>query len=114
MEADLIEKLSEAAHAGWMEGKRAQGIKSRLSEWGEEFMVPYSEMSERAKDIDRAAVRSVIDAIRALGCRVVTVDPDEREEWKALEEADTLHLLPVEAHIASVKHLAARLLDLTE
>lgn len=114
MSVDLIEALSEAAHAGWMEGKRAQGVGSRISEWGEEFMVPYSEMSERAKDIDRAAVRSVVDAIRALGYTVVTVDPAEREEWKALEEADTLHLLPIEAHIASVKHLAARLLDMTD
>lgn len=44
---------------------------------------------------------------------IVTVEPAEREEWKALEEADTLHMLPTEALSASVKHLAARLLALT-
>lgn len=38
----------------------------------------------------------------------------EREEWQALLDADTLHMLPVEAHIASVRHLAGRLLELTE
>lgn len=39
---------------------------------------------------------------------------DERAEWQALVDADTLHMLPVEAHIASVKHLAGRLLELTD
>lgn len=37
----------------------------------------------------------------------------EREEWQALVDADTLHMIPPEAHIASVKHLAGRLLELT-
>lgn len=37
----------------------------------------------------------------------------EREEWRALVEAETLHMIPPEAHIASVKHLAARLLEVT-
>lgn len=41
-----------------------------------------------------------------------TVSAGEREEWQALVDADTLHMLPAEAHIASVKHLAQRLLDL--
>lgn len=72
MNAELIEALSEAAHAGWMDGKREQGIESRLSEWGEEFMVPYSEMSERAKDIDRAAVRSVVEAVEAAGFIIIS------------------------------------------
>jgi hypothetical protein len=37
----------------------------------------------------------------------------ERDEWAALVAADTLNQLPVEALIASVKHLAHRLLELT-
>ena len=36
---------------------------------------------------------------------------NEREEWAALVAADTLHLLPPEALIASIKDLAQRLLD---
>lgn len=39
--------------------------------------------------------------------------PEEREEWKALVEADTLHMLPKEALVASVQHLALRLLEVT-
>lgn len=38
----------------------------------------------------------------------------EREEWRALAEADTLHMLPTGALIASIKHLAERLLEVTE
>lgn len=41
------------------------------------------------------------------------VTPQEREEWKALAEANTLHLLPIQALIASIKDLATRLLELT-
>lgn len=37
----------------------------------------------------------------------------EREEWQALLDADTLHLLPPAALIASVKELAQRLLMFT-
>jgi|HubBroStandDraft_6_1064221.scaffolds.fasta_scaffold1032694_2 hypothetical protein len=37
----------------------------------------------------------------------------ERDEWSALVAADTLNQLPPEALIASVKHLAHRLLELT-
>jgi hypothetical protein len=42
------------------------------------------------------------------------VNPDEREEWAALRDADTLHMLPPEALVASIRHLAGRLMDLTE
>lgn len=37
-----------------------------------------------------------------------------REEWKALAEADTLHMLPVEALTASIRQLARQLLEYTE
>jgi len=68
---DLIEVLSKAAHDGWMAEKLNQGIRSRKAAWGEEFMVPYDQLSERAKEIDRSTVRSVLDAIAWAGYRVV-------------------------------------------
>lgn len=74
MDNELLEIVAEAAHEGWMQSKRNQGITSRESEWGEEFMVPYAEMSERAKDIDRSAVRSVFEAIERAGYRLVRTD----------------------------------------
>lgn len=42
------------------------------------------------------------------------VSRDEREQWTALRDADTLHMLPSAALQASIRHLADRLLELTE
>jgi hypothetical protein len=59
----LLETLSKAAHEAWMESKLAQGVESRQSEWGEELMVPYTALSDQARDLDRGTVRGVLDAI---------------------------------------------------
>jgi hypothetical protein len=64
-----IELVSAEVHAAWMETKRAQGIRSRLSETGEELMVPYEQLSEAAKDLDRGTVRAVYAAIERLRAR---------------------------------------------
>ena len=68
---DLVEALSAAAHVGWMEGKRAQGKESRVSEWGEELMVPYDQLTEQAKGLDRSAVESVVAAVERAGYKLV-------------------------------------------
>lgn len=60
-----IEIVSAKVHEAWMESKRAQGVTSRKSETGEELMVPYEELSEDQKEVDRATVRAVYEAIRA-------------------------------------------------
>lgn len=62
----LTEQIAAKVHEAWIETKRAQGITSRPSEWGEEQMVPYADLSERAKDTDRGTVRAVLDAVGAL------------------------------------------------
>lgn len=67
----LIEKVSAAAHEGWMASKRAQGITSRKSEAGEEFMVPYEQLSEPAKDLDRGTVKAVLAAVAEAGYKIV-------------------------------------------
>jgi hypothetical protein len=59
-----IEIVSAKVHEAWMESKKAQGITSRKSEQGEELMVPYEQLSEPAKEIDRGTVRAVYAAIR--------------------------------------------------
>lgn len=68
---ELVEKLSDAAHQGWMEGKQAAGVSSRKSEDGEELMVPYADLSEKAKDLDRYNVRAVLAAIHRAGLALV-------------------------------------------
>ena len=60
-----IELVSAQVHEAWMESKRAQGVASRQSESGEELMVPYAELSEAAKELDRGTVRAVYAAIEA-------------------------------------------------
>lgn len=58
------EIVAAEVHAAWIASKRAQGFASRRSEEGEELMVPYEQLSERAKDLDRNTVRAVYAAIR--------------------------------------------------
>lgn len=58
-----IETVSAAVHDAWMAGKRANGVTTRLAEDGEELMVPYDQLSEKAKELDRGAVRAVYAAI---------------------------------------------------
>ena len=60
-----IEVVSAKVHEAWMESKRAKGVTTRLSETGEELMVPYEQLSEPAKELDRATVRAVYKAIQA-------------------------------------------------
>ena len=62
-----IEAASEEVHNEWMKSKRARGITSRKSEDGEELMVPYLKLSEKAKDLDRDTVKAVYAAIKKLG-----------------------------------------------
>jgi hypothetical protein len=66
LDVDLpdIEKVSAKVHEVWLNNKLAQGIKSRKSETGEELMVPYEQLSEEAKELDRVMVRAVYAAIR--------------------------------------------------
>jgi hypothetical protein len=61
-----IEAISAKVHERWMESKRAKGVSSRKLESGEELMVPYSELSEEAKDLDRGSVKAVVEAIESL------------------------------------------------
>jgi len=58
-----IETVSAEVHKAWMESKKTNGITSRKSEEGEELMVPYELLSEKAKDLDRNTVKAVYAAI---------------------------------------------------
>lgn len=64
-----IEIVSAKVHEAWMDSKRAKGVTSR--KWGnrrgiEELMVPYANLSEAAKDLDRVSVVTVYNAINDL------------------------------------------------
>jgi len=67
-----LERLAEEIHQKWIDTKLSQGISSRLAEDGEELMVPYSQLSEKAKQLDRNSVSAVLDALDTLGY-IVTI-----------------------------------------
>lgn len=84
-----IEAVSAAVHATWMDSKRAQGVTTRKAEDGEELMVPYDQLSEKAKQLDRGTVQAVYAAINAEPIGLV-----ERAYERIIEEvADDLRLL---------------------
>ena len=58
-----IELVSAKVHDAWMEQKVKAGVFSRKLETGEELIVPYDMLSEQAKELDRATVRAVYQAI---------------------------------------------------
>lgn len=59
-----VDIVSAKVHEAWMDAKKAQGITTRKSEKGEELMVPYEQLSETAKELDRSVVRAVYAAIQ--------------------------------------------------
>lgn len=68
MTTDLpdVEEVAAKVHEAWMNAKRERGVTTRTSETGEELMVPYEQLSEEAKELDRSSVRAVYDAIRSI------------------------------------------------
>jgi hypothetical protein len=63
-----VDVVSAKVHDAWMKKNLEKGITSRKSaSTGEEFMVPYDQLSEDAKDSDRITVRAVYAAIEELG-----------------------------------------------
>jgi DNA-binding transcriptional ArsR family regulator len=69
-----VELASAAVHEKWMATKRGQGVSSRCSESGEELMVPYDQLSEAAKDLDRGSVRATVRALADAG---LLADPEQ-------------------------------------
>jgi hypothetical protein len=60
-----IEIVSAKVHEAWMDSKLKSGVTTRKLETGEELMVPYGELSDAAKELDRGTVRAVYAAIEA-------------------------------------------------
>ena len=58
-----VETNAAKVHDTWMQNKLSLGITSRKSEEGEELMVPYADLSEPAKEVDRILVRTVYAAL---------------------------------------------------
>jgi hypothetical protein len=83
-----VEVVAARVHGAWIDAKRGAGISSRKSEGGEELMVPYSELSEPAKELDRAAVRAVYSAIASTLGQPVIADGELSIEGEAQRRID--------------------------
>lgn len=81
--SDDLERIAATVHEAWIATKRAQGFhypaerhpSERMDaatftklpcDWCRLDMVPYDALSEADKDLNRATVRAVLDAQRAL------------------------------------------------
>lgn len=62
-----IETVSAKVHEAWIASKLKAGVTTRKLETGEELMVPYDQLSDDAKELDRGTVRAVYAAIEAAG-----------------------------------------------
>jgi hypothetical protein len=73
-EEDIIEAMAESAHQAWWEAYLALGYTSRRAEWGEEFMVPFADLSHQGQEFDRVIMRAILRALDAQGYEVTTKD----------------------------------------
>jgi hypothetical protein len=62
----ITEETAREIHEAWRKTLRRQGVKSRASYWGEELLVPWEKLSERAKDLNRNMVRVTLRTIGRL------------------------------------------------
>ena len=67
----IVEKMAESAHNCWWDAYIQLGYTSRKAAWGEEFMVPFSELSEQGKEFDRVIMRAILQAFDTLNLRVI-------------------------------------------
>lgn len=68
---ELVEKMAESAHNSWWETYKRLGYTSRKAAWGEEFMVPYDDLSEQGKEFDRMIMRAILGRFDQEGFQVV-------------------------------------------
>jgi hypothetical protein len=67
----LVDAMAESAHNAWWATYVSLGYDSRRSAWGEEFMVPFSALSERGKEFDRMIMRAILQRFADVGAKVV-------------------------------------------
>lgn len=67
----LIEVFAEVAHDVWIDWAKsliqAQQVSKEKMEGWKQFFVPYIELSEPAKELDRAVARKYVAALKKLG-----------------------------------------------
>ena len=60
MMEEIVQAMAESAHNAWWATYIELGYTSRKALWGEEFMVPFCQLSERGKEFDRMIMRAIL------------------------------------------------------
>jgi predicted Holliday junction resolvase-like endonuclease len=64
----IVEETAREVHEEWRKYMRRHKVKSHPSHWGEELMQSWEKLSERAKNLDRRAVKGMFKAfVRLIG-----------------------------------------------
>lgn len=78
IDADTLEKLAEAAHLVWMEGKFRDGWRyGPVTDKNKKIhncLVPYDQLSEADKESDRDMVRGIPKILEAARYKLVKVE----------------------------------------
>ena len=99
---ERLEVVSAAVHDDWMASKLAQGVTSRCGQDGEEYMVPYAQLSEAAKELDRVTVRAVLKHVLP----AEALAAENQRLRAALREMLTTFSAVTSRHEADVTHRA--------
>jgi hypothetical protein len=60
-----VEKAAAAVHDQWMDNQKKSGhIEHKSPDGKEDYMVPYDELKEKSKKLDRDAVKATLDALK--------------------------------------------------
>jgi len=85
-----IELAAKEVHDRWVENQKADGKKEHKSPDGkEDYMVPYEDLTDKSKEMDRDAVKATLDAL-GLGEKL-----DYKDGGEIAEERDTFAGSPV-------------------
>lgn len=71
LSSKMIELIASKVHQAWMEKKKSQGYEVYVSSIGENLYVPYADLSEEQKELDRTAAHAVIEGIEETGRIIV-------------------------------------------
>jgi hypothetical protein len=69
------EIIAAAVHARYVREQIAKGVTSRRAPDGEEYLQPWADLSEQARDLDRATVDAVFEGIHQAGYQVTARKP---------------------------------------
>lgn len=71
---EIVERMAEAAHNAWWRTYIELGYTSRQAAWGEEFMVPFDQLSEQGKEFDRMIMRAILASYDEQGLTLIDAD----------------------------------------